>query len=142
MLAYAAYNLVSALLAWPLDRLSDRIGRTRLLAVGFVVFGLVYLAFAAGPPTWALWPLFAVYGIYAAATEGVAKAWIADRAGTAGTGAVYGAVASATGAALLIASVGTGLLWSQVGHAAPFLAGAASATAALAGLVVARFRSS
>ena len=95
MLAYAAYNLVSALLAWPLGRLSDRIGRTRLLAVGFVVFGLV-----------------------------------------------YGAVASATGAALLIASVGTGLLWSQVGHAAPFLAGAASATAALAGLVVARFRSS
>ena len=61
-----------------------------MLAVGFVVFGLVYLAFAAGPPTWALWPLFAVYGLYAA----------------------------------------------------PFLAGAASATAALAGLVVARFRSS
>ena len=139
VLAYAAYNLVNALVAWPLGTLSDRVGRTRLLAAGFAVFGLVYLAFAAGPPTWALWPLFAVYGLYAAATEGVAKAWIADRAGTAGAGAVYGAVASATGAALLIASVGAGLLWSHVGHAAPFLAGTASATAALAGLAVARF---
>ena len=111
VLAYAAYNLVYALLAWPLGTLSDRVGRARLLAVGLVVFGLVYLAFAAGPPTWALWPLFAVYGLYAAATEGVARAWIADRAGTAGAGAVYGVLAGATGAALLVASVGAGLLW-------------------------------
>lgn len=142
VLAYAVYNLFSALLAWPLGTLSDRIGRARLLAVGLAVFGLVYLAFAAGPPTWALWPLFAVYGLYTAATQGVAKAWIADRAGTAGAGAVYGTLASATGAAALIASVGAGLLWSHVGHAAPFLAGAASAAAALALLLVARFRSS
>ena len=142
VLAYAAYNLVYALLAWPLGTLSDRVGRARLLAVGFAVFGLVYLAFAAGPPTWAVWPLFAVYGLYAAATEGVARAWIADRAGAAGAGAVYGVLASATGAALLIASVGAGLLWSHVGHSAPFLAGAASAVAALAGLIVARVMAS
>ena len=130
VLAYAAYNLVYALLSWPLGTLSDRIGRQKLLLGGLVVFGLVYLGFAAAPPTWALWPLFLVYGVYTAATEGVARAWIADRAGPMGAGAAYGVFSSATGAALLVASVGAGLLWSHVGHWVPFVAGAASAAAA------------
>lgn len=138
VLAYAAYNLVYALLSWPLGSLSDRIGRRLLLLPGLVVFALVYVGFAAAPPTWALWPLFAAYGIFTASTEGVARAWIADRAGPLGAGAAYGWFASCTGGALLLASVGAGLLWSHVGHWAPFVAGAASAGAAAVGLVVTR----
>lgn len=137
VLAYAAYNLVYCLLSWPFGTLSDRVGRQRLLLGGLVVFALVYLAFAAGPPAWALWPLFAVYGVYTAATEGVARAWIADRAGPLGAGTAYGAFATATGGALLVASVGAGLLWSHVGHWAPFAAGVASSVAAAVLLLVA-----
>ena len=42
-------------------------------------------------------------------------------------GTAYGIFAAATGGAVLIASIAAGLLWSHVGHAAPFVLGAASA---------------
>jgi MFS family permease len=138
VLAYALYNLVYSSLSWPLGALSDRIPRAVVLAGGLVVFGGVYLGFALGPPSWAVWPLFAVYGVYVAATEGVARAWISDRMGESLAGTAYGVFSAATGAALLVASVTAGLLWSHVGHAAPFALGAVSAAAALALLAVLR----
>lgn len=63
----------------------------------------------------------------------VLGARLLDRAGK--------AIRTAPRDALLVASVGAGLLWSHVGHSAPFLARAASAAAALMGLGVAGFRS-
>lgn len=132
VLAYAAYNLVYAGLSWPLGALSDRVPRVRVLGGGIAVFALVYVGFALAPGSWAVWPLFAVYGAYIAATEGVAKAWVADHAPAALSGSAYGAFAAASGAALLVASVSAGLLWSHAAHAAPFVLGAVSAAAALA----------
>ena len=131
VLAYALYNLVYSSFAWPLGALSDRLPRTAVLAGGLVVFAAVYAGFALAPPKWVLWPMFAVYGLYVAATDGVARAWIADRTGEGLAGSAYGAFSAATGAALLIASVAAGLLWSHVSHAAPFVMGSASALAAL-----------
>ena len=83
------------------------------------------------PGSWAIWPLFVVYGVYIAATEGVARAWVADQAPAGASGTAYGVFAAATGASLLVASVVAGVLWASVGPAAPFVLGAASATAAL-----------
>ncbi len=131
VLAYAAYNVVYAGLSWPLGALSDRVPRARVLAGGLAVFALVYLGFALAPGGWAVWPLFVVYGAYIAATEGVAKAWVADHAPAGLGGTAYGAFAAASGAALLVASIAAGLLWSHVSPSAPFYLGAASAVAAL-----------
>jgi MFS family permease len=136
VLAYAGYNLVYSFLSWPLGALSDRVPRARVLAGGLVVFALVYLGFAVAPGGWAVWPLFAVYGVYIAATEGVAKAWVADHAPGGLAGTAFGAFAAGTGAALLVASVAAGLLWSHVSHAAPFVLGALAAGAALVLLAV------
>ena len=131
VLAYAAYNLVYTALSWPFGALSDRIPRARVLAGGLVVFALVYLGFAFAPGDWAVWPLFAVYGAYIAATEGVARAWVGDRTPSGLVGTAYGLFAAATGGALLVASVTAGLLWSHVSPRAPFVLGAASSAAAL-----------
>ena len=95
------------------------------------VFALVYLGFAVASSSWAVWPLFAVYGVYIAATEGVARAWVADFVPPGAAGTAYGLFAAAGGAALLVASVVAGLLWSRVSPEALFLLGAASATSAL-----------
>jgi len=81
-----------------------------------------------------VWPLFAVYGAYIAATDGVARAWIADRTPDRLAGTAYGLFSAATGGALLAASVAAGLLWSHVDPSAPFYLGAASAAAALLAL--------
>ena len=135
VLAYSAYNVVYAGLSWPLGALSDR-GRERILAAGLVVFGLVYLGFAVAPGSWAVWPLFALYGAYIAATDGVARAWVADRVPGRAIGTAYGVFSAATGAALLAASVAAGLLWSHVSPRAPFVLGAAAAGAAFVLLLV------
>src|SRR5436190_494285 len=135
VLAYSAYNLVYASLSWPLGALSDR-GRERILAAGLVVFALVYLGFAIAPGSWAVWPLFALYGVYIAATDGVARAWVADRVPGRAIGTAYGVFSAATGAALLAASIAAGLLWSHVSPAAPFVVGAAAAALAFLLLVL------
>jgi MFS family permease len=130
VLAYALYNLVYASLSWPLGALSDRLARPLVLAGGLVVFALVYLGFALATGGWAVWPLFAVYGAYVAATEGVAKAWVADQVQGRAAGTAFGLFSAATGGAVLAASIAAGLLWSHVGHSAPFFLGACSAAAA------------
>jgi MFS family permease len=141
VLAYSLYNLVYAGLSWPLGALSDRRRRESVIAAGLLVFGLVYLGFAVAPGAWAVWPLFALYGAYVAATEGVAKAWVADQVPGHGIGTAFGIFSAATGGALLLASVAAGLLWSHVSPAAPFVLGACSAGLALALVVVTWARS-
>jgi MFS family permease len=135
VLAYAAYNVVYAGLSWPLGALSDR-GRERVLGAGLVVFALVYLGFAVAPGSWAVWPLFALYGAYIAATDGVARAWVADRVPGRTIGTAYGVFSAATGAALLASSIAAGLLWSHVSPAAPFVLGASAAAVAFLLLIL------
>jgi MFS family permease len=137
VLAYAVYQLVYSSLSWPLGALSDRIPRTHLLAAGLAVFALVYLGFARLPGSWAVWILFPVYGAYVAATDGVAKAWVGDHAPPGLVGTAFGVFYAVTGAALLVASIVAGLLWSKVSASAPFYLGAAAAVAALALLPIA-----
>jgi MFS family permease len=131
VLSYALYQFVYSSFSWPLGALSDRIPRPIILAAGLVIFALVYLGFAVAPGSWAVWPLFAVYGAYIAATDGVAKAWIADQVPGRAAGAAYGVFAAVTGLALVVASGVAGLLWSYVSPKAPFLLGAGSAVVAL-----------
>jgi MFS family permease len=131
VLSYAAYNVVYSGLSWPLGAISDRYRRELVLGGGLLVFGLVYLGFAVAPGGWAVWPLFAVYGAYIAATDGVARAWVADQVPGRAIGTAYGVFSAATGGALLLASIAAGLLWSHVSPAAPFVLGASGAALAL-----------
>lgn len=135
VLAFALYNVVYSLLSWPLGSLSDRVSRPLVLGGGLAVFAGVYAGFATASGAWAVWPLFTVYGVYIAATEGVARAWIADHAPREAAGTAYGIFAAATGGSLLLASVAAGLLWTHVSPSAPFVLGAVSACLALLLLV-------
>ena len=134
VLSYAAYNVVYASLSWPLGALSDRVPRAAIIGGGIVVFMLVYAGFALAPGTWAVWPLFAIYGVFVAATEGVGRAWVGDHVEAGAVGTAYGVFYAATAAAALAASLIAGLLWTYVGPAAPFVYGAV--TAAAAGLLL------
>jgi MFS family permease len=131
ILAYALYNLVYAGFAWPLGSLSDRVPRGAVLASGIAVYAVVYVGFALVSQTWAVWPLFGLYGLFVAATDGVLKAWVADHVEGPFAGTAYGIYAGLVGTALLIASIVGGVLWSRSGPAATFWAGAAFAVAAI-----------
>jgi MFS family permease len=134
VLAYVVYNAVYALLSWPFGALSDRVPRQYVLAGGAFVFTVVYLGFALATGEWAVWPLLALYGVYIAATDGVARAWIGDLVPAGSSGTAYGVFSLATAGALLVASLVAGALWSYVDPSAPFVVGAA--TAALTAVVL------
>jgi MFS family permease len=131
IVAYALYNAVYAVFAWPLGSLSDRVSRAAVLEAGIAVYALVYAGFALATGSWAVWPLFALYGLFVAATDGVLKAWVADHVEGPLAGTAYGIYAGLVGGALLAASVLGGVLWTAVSPPATFWAGAVLALLSL-----------
>lgn len=117
---YIFYNVVYAAAAYPAGRLTDRIGLKRVLVVGVVVFALVYGGMSVAGNWVILGELFALYGLYAAATEGVAKAFISNLAARGETATAIGTYASFQSMVALAASVGAVLLWSRAGPTVVF----------------------
>jgi MFS family permease len=127
------FNFVYAVLSGPLGALSDKIGRRKLIIGGWIAYGLVYLGLALSQSGGQVWALFTLYGVYYAATEGSAKALVADLVPNEKRGTAYGLYNAAIGLAALPASLIAGLLWQGLGPwtgfgaSAPFYFGAALA---------------
>ena len=135
-LAYAFYNAVAALASMPAGAASDRFGRRNVLIIGFVIYAVSYAGFGAASEGWMVWPLFAVYGLFPALTDGVGKAMAVDAAGTAGRGTVIGIYSMVVGLTQIAASYIGGLLWDKVDSRATFYFGAALSAVAAALLVL------
>jgi len=120
--AYILYNLIYALASFPLGILADRIGLKSMYMAGLAVFALVYfgMSMASTIPVFVI--LFATYGIYAAATEGIAKAWISNIAGTTDTATAIGFYSGWQSICAWIASSVTGLVWYAFGAQVAFMA--------------------
>ncbi len=125
--AYLCYNASYALLSYPIGHLADRIRKETLLALGLLVYAFVYFGFAVLPAPWMVWPLFLIYGVYIALTEGVSKALIANLVPSPSRGTALGLFYTVTGLLTVIASVAAGWLWDHVSIAAPFYLGASMA---------------
>ena len=141
VLAYVVYSFVFMLGAYPVGVLSDRIGRRGVFVAGLAAFAVTYLGFATTTDATLVWPLFALYGLYMAATDGIGKALITDIAPVEHRASAIGLHGMITGVDTLVASVLAGQLWDRIGPAAPFLLGAGSAALAMALLLAARPRS-
>jgi MFS family permease len=130
-LLWALTSGVAMVLSTPLSALSDRLGRVRLILSGWAVYGLFYLAMGLnGFHTLLLWPMFAFYGVFLAATEGAEKALVADLAPQNRLGTAYGWFNLTAGAMLLPASLVFGWLWQGVAVEAAFAFSAACALGA------------
>ena len=134
-LLWALVSGVAMAFSVPLSALSDRIGRVRLILAGWSVYGLFYLLMGVnGFHVILLWPLFAFYGLFLAATEGAEKALVADLAPGNRLGAAYGWFNLIAGLMLLPASVLFGGLWQGISPLAAF--GFSAACALLAALLL------
>lgn len=118
---YIFYNLVYAVCAYPLGILADKIGLKSILITGLCIFSIVYTGFALNENMYVFFLLFALYGIYAAATEGISKAWISNLVPKNETASALGTFSGFQSICALIASSLCGLLWYHLGAVFTFL---------------------
>lgn len=133
---YIFYNLVFALTSFPLGHLADRVGLKRVLLMGLVLFATVY--FGMVREAGLLWygGLFLLYGIYAAATDGISKAWIASIAEPREVATAIGFFAGFQSLCAMGASAITGALWYAFGAEVAFTTTACATVAVVVYLVV------
>ena len=130
------FNATYAATSLPMGILSDRLGRRRVIALGWFIYALAYLGFALASSLWQMWLLFGLYGIYYGVVEGVAKAFVADLVSEEKRGTAYGLYNGLTAFILLPASLIAGWLWQTFSPAAPFYFGAGLAFVAMLGITV------
>ncbi len=124
IIMYIIFNLATTLFSSTFGKLSDKIGRKKLLIAGYILYSIVYLAFGFIKPDsnyllWIFWPL---YGIYYAMTEGVEKAFVSDISPKESKATALGFYNTIVGIGLLPASLIAGLLFSFI-PSSPFIFG-------------------
>ena len=125
----AVFNLIYTLVSTPAGRLSDRIGRRRLIIGGWLVYSAIYFGFALAQSSWQVWILYAAYGLYYGMAYGSANALVADLVPENMRGTAYGTYNAVIGLLAFPSSFIAGILWqgiggwSGLGPSAPFLFG-------------------
>ena len=122
---YIFYNLIYALFSYPIGILADRVGLKSILISGLIAFATVYFGMAFCSGMYVYLGLFFVYGVYAAATEGVSKAWISNIISKNDTATAIGTFAGLQSVCALMASSLTGLVWFVFGATTAFVLTAA-----------------
>ena len=129
LIMLAMFNLIYALVSTPAGRLSDRIGRRRLIIGGWLVYAVIYLGFAFAQAAWQVWLLYVAYGLYYGLAFGSANALVADLVPENLRGTAYGTYNATIGILAFPASFIAGLLWQGAGSwggfgpSAPFFFG-------------------
>jgi len=126
-MVYLIFNSVSVIFAVPMGILSDKFGRERLIIFGYLLYSVIYFSFGRTTNKILVILLFALYGLYSAATDGVQKALVSDLIDENKRGTGLGIYNSLIGITLLPASLIAGILYDKVNNSAPFYLGAAMA---------------
>ena len=117
---YIFYNLVYALSAFPLGILADKMGLKKIFISGLILFSVVYFGIAFNNNLYLFFGLFFLYGLFAAATEGISKAWISNISNKKETATAIGTYTSLQSICSLIASSLTGFIWWKFGAVVAF----------------------
>lgn len=118
---YIFYNLMYAIFAYPVGMLADKIGLKKIFLAGLAVFAAVYIGFALNHNLVVFFLLFVLYGLYAAATDGISKAWITNMVDKKDTATAIGTYTGFQSICAFLASSICGLLWLNLGAQATFL---------------------
>jgi MFS family permease len=136
-LLWAMLHVVKASLSTWGGGLSDRIGRKRVIVIGWMVYAAVYIGFATAERSATFVTWFLLYGIYFALAEGAEKALVADLTPAKRHGTAFGVYNAALGGGTLTASLLFGFLYERFSPATAFTTGASLAGIAALLLLVA-----
>ena len=115
---YIFYNLVYASFSFPLGILADKVGLKGIFIFGLMLFSIVYFGMAVSDSLYIYIALFFIYGIYAAATEGISKAWISNIVDKKDTATAIGTYSGFQSICAMLASSIAGVIWFRAGSAA------------------------
>ncbi len=128
---YIFYNLVYAIFSYPMGRLGDALGMRRTFIGGLFVFSLVYAGAALTTDFTTYLVLFFFYGIYAAMTEGISKAWISNLCKAEDTATAIGTLTAFSSIATLIASLIAAIVWQLTTPSTTFFVAASGGVLSL-----------
>ncbi len=142
-IVYAVVNVTHTLVAIPAGRLADRIGREKVLALGYGAFLATTLLLPMMPRMVAsAYIIAAVFGVYMGVVETVQRALIPGYVESALRGTAYGAYYLVVGMAFFVANTVVGSLWQSQGLWASGLYSGALAGVAILGMLAFIRRSS
>ncbi len=133
-LVMVAMNVLYALSAYPFGKLSDRMSHSNMLQAGLVVLIVADIVLAVSHHWIGLLIGVALWGVHMGMTQGLLAAMIANTAPADLRGTAYGMFNLMSGVALLLASLGAGVLWQTWGAASTFYFGAAICVITLVGM--------
>lgn len=125
-----SFNLIYTLVSIPAGAWSDRIGRRRVVLVGWLLYALVYAGLALADSGIQVWLWMTIYGVFYGLTNGTTRALVADLVMEDQRGTAYGIYNAGVALMALPASVVAGIVWQGIGGwagfgpRAPFLLGA------------------
>ncbi len=118
---YIFYNLIYALASFPMGILADSVGVKAIFIIGLTLFSIVYFGMAFNTNLYLFFGLFFLYGIYAAATEGISKAWISNITDKKDTATAIGTFSGLQSICAMLASSFAGVIWFQFGAETTFM---------------------
>lgn len=118
---YIFYNLIYALAAFPMGLIADRFSLKTVFISGLALFAAVYLGMALTANIYIYLVMFFLYGLYAAATEGISKAWISNITDKKDTATAIGSYAGFQSLAAMLASSLAGVIWYWFGAEIAFI---------------------
>lgn len=110
LVIYAIFNLVYAAFLVPFGKLSDKIGRKKVLIAGYVLFLLAAVSFIFVQNIFYFAILFFIYGLVYSITQANQKALVSDYAGEM-KGTAMGFYGSIIGVVTIFGGVIAGILW-------------------------------
>ena len=122
---YVFYNLIYAIFSLPLGILADKIGLKKIFISGLLLFAIVYFGISISTSPYYFIAIFFLYGLFAAATEGISKAWISNLCDSKDTATAIGTYTGFSSVATLVASLAAGLVWQLTTPAMTFFLAAA-----------------
>lgn len=118
---YIFYNLIYALFAFPIGIVADKIGLKKVFIFGLILFAVVYFGMASNVNLYVFFGLFFLYGVYAAATEGISKAWISNISDKKDVATAIGTYSAFQSLFTMMASALAGFIWFKFGASAIFI---------------------
>jgi MFS family permease len=125
---YVFYNLVYASSSYKVGVLSDKIGKKKIFLAGLFFFIVTYAGMAFNHNLWMFYLLFCCYGLFAACTEGITKAWISNLCEKVDMATALGFQSTSQSIAAMLASFLAGAIWLSLGASFVFLISAIGTT--------------